>query len=77
MATHSHICAWKIPWHRGAWRATVQGVTKDSDTTQPTKQQLCVLSEGWGMERGRTSLHRKSDKGITGGLGENSSSAST
>ena len=27
-ATHSSILAWKIPWtERGAWRATVHGVT--------------------------------------------------
>ena len=25
MATHSSILAWKIPWARGAWQATVQG----------------------------------------------------
>ena len=28
MATHSSILAWKIPTDRGAWRATVHGVTK-------------------------------------------------
>ena len=29
MATHSSILAWRIPWtERGAWRATVHGVTK-------------------------------------------------
>ena len=28
MATHSSILAWKIPMGRGAWRATVRGVTK-------------------------------------------------
>ena len=28
MATHSSILAWKIPRDRGAWRATVHGVTK-------------------------------------------------
>ena len=27
MATHSNILAWRIPW-RGAWGATVHGVTK-------------------------------------------------
>ena len=27
MATHPNILAWKIPW-RGAWWATVHGVTK-------------------------------------------------
>ena len=26
--THSSILAWKIPMDRGAWRATVHGVTK-------------------------------------------------
>ena len=28
MATHSNIPAWRIPWHRGAWQATVHGVAK-------------------------------------------------
>ena len=28
MATHSSILAWKITMDRGAWRATVYGVTK-------------------------------------------------
>ena len=29
MATHSSILAWKNPMDRGAWRATVQRVTKN------------------------------------------------
>ena len=31
MATHSSILAWRIPWRiqRGAWQATVHGVTKN------------------------------------------------
>ena len=28
MATHSSILAWRIPWTREAWQATVHGVTK-------------------------------------------------
>ena len=28
MATHSNILAWRIPWFKGAWRATVHGMTK-------------------------------------------------
>ena len=28
MAAHSSILAWRIPMDRGAWQATVQGVTK-------------------------------------------------
>ena len=30
--THHSILAWEIPWTR-AWRATVHGVTKESDMT--------------------------------------------
>jgi len=29
MATHSSILAWRIPMDRGAWWATVQGVSKN------------------------------------------------
>ena len=28
MAAHSSILAWRIPMDRGAWQATVHGVTK-------------------------------------------------
>ena len=28
MGTHSSVLAWRIPMDRGAWRATVHGVTK-------------------------------------------------
>ena len=33
IATHSSIPAWRIPIDRGAWRATVRGVT-ELDTTE-------------------------------------------
>ena len=33
MTTHPCILAWRIPMDRGAWWATVHGVTKESDTT--------------------------------------------
>ena len=33
MATHSSILAWRIPMDRGAWQATVHGVT-ESDMTE-------------------------------------------
>ena len=29
METHSRIQAWRIPMDRGAWRATVPGLTKN------------------------------------------------
>ena len=34
MATHSSILAWRIPTDRGAWRATVHGVTESNTTEQ-------------------------------------------
>ena len=34
MAIHSRILAWRIPMDRGAWRARVHGVAKESDTTE-------------------------------------------
>ena len=37
MATHSSIFAWRIPVDRGAWRATVHGSCKESDTTKMTE----------------------------------------
>ena len=33
MATHSSILAWEIPWNRGAWWATVHGVTEVLEMT--------------------------------------------
>ena len=36
MATHSSILAWRIPMDRGAWWATIQGVTKSQ--TEHTAQ---------------------------------------
>ena len=36
MATRSSILTWRIPMDRGAWRATVRGVIKESDTTEAT-----------------------------------------
>ena len=34
METHSSILAWRISMDRGAWQATVHGVTKELDTTE-------------------------------------------
>jgi len=53
MATHSSILAWRIPMDRGAWRATVQGVTKRWDTTErlstakTLNNQMSVKSTVW------------------------------
>ena len=32
-ATHPSILAWRVPWTKGAWQATVHGVT-ESDMTE-------------------------------------------
>jgi len=34
MVIHSGILVWKIYTDREAWRATVHGVTRESDTTE-------------------------------------------
>ena len=47
MATHSSILAWRITMDREAWRATVLGGHKESDTTEwlSTAQHI----EGWPL----------------------------
>ena len=50
MATHSSILAWRIPMDRGAWRATVHGVT-ESDMTEATWHSMPLMIVGkipWG-----------------------------
>ena len=38
MATHSSILAWRIPMDRGAWRATVHGMSRVLSVN------VCILS---------------------------------
>ena len=45
MATHSNILTWRIPMDRGAWWATVHGVTK-SQTQLSVKAQHMYGCEG-------------------------------
>ena len=40
MATHSSILAWRIPMDRGAWWATVHGVTKSESHDSLSQVQL-------------------------------------
>ena len=42
MATHSSILAWRIPLDRGAWRATVQGVTKSWTRLKRLSMHMCM-----------------------------------
>ena len=34
MATHTSILAWEVPWIRGAWWATIHGVTEETKITE-------------------------------------------
>ena len=40
METRSSMLAWRIPMDRGAWRATVHSVAKESDTTKGTQHSV-------------------------------------
>ena len=42
MAIHSSILAWRIPMNRGAWQATVHGVTKSWTERLSTAQHLSL-----------------------------------
>ena len=63
MATHSNILAWRIPWVRGAWWATVQEVVKsrtwlsDWTTTEARPEQrsntMWLILEGSEMLAGQ------------------------
>ena len=40
MATHFSFLAWRFPWTRGAWRATVHGVAKSQTQLRTTHRQF-------------------------------------
>ena len=44
MATHSSILAWRIPMDRGAWQATVHGVTKSQTQLSDEAQHIFVIA---------------------------------
>ena len=44
MTTHSSILAWRIPMDRGAWWATVHGVTESDMTEQLTTHPILLFS---------------------------------
>ena len=51
MATHSSILAWRIPMDRGAWRATVHGVTRARHdfVTKPPPPQSYMEPSAFGI----------------------------
>ena len=44
MATHSSVLAWRIPMDRGAWWATVHGVTGSDRTERLSSSSKCGFS---------------------------------
>ena len=48
ITTHSSLLAWRNPMDRGAWRATVHGVAKESDTTEHAHTHATDSSVGPG-----------------------------
>ena len=42
MATHSSILAWRIPMDRGAWWATVLGVTESRTQLSTAQGRACI-----------------------------------
>ena len=45
LATHSSSLAWRIPVDRGAWRATVLGVTKNQTQLSPAQHVSSLQNE--------------------------------
>ena len=63
MATHSNILAWEIPMDRGAWWATVHGIT-ELDMTEQLSITITVMFiitmrsiNCWVNSRSQTRLH--------------------
>ena len=52
VATHSSILTCKNPMDRGAWQATVHGVTKESDTTEQLSTHRHASSTRLTSQRG-------------------------
>ena len=55
MATHFSILAWRVPWDRGDWQATVYGIAIfEHNVATKSKHQVSVAARG-----NLGSLHRK------------------
>ena len=55
-ANHSSILAWRIPMDRGAWRATVHGVTNEQLSTQHVS--VCVYMSIY-VDKEEQKMHSK------------------
>ena len=63
MSVHSSILAWKIPWtERGAWRATVHGVSRSRTRLSDGPQRRCG-EEGGDCDRSSRNCFLPPDKG--------------
>ena len=74
MATHSSILAWRIPMDKGAWRATVHGVSKSQAQLMQLSTCARVKEMETGIETGRVRgtetdrerrLERQSEKNLS------------
>ena len=65
IATHSSMLAWRIPMDRGAWWATVHGVT-ESDATEwlstaqwQFKGKYCTIEKTWALKPDRSGFRSR------------------
>ena len=56
MATHSSILAWRIPWTRGVWQASVHKVTKSQTQLKQLSTAHSTGEEEVDMDRNTMSL---------------------
>ena len=66
MATHSSILAWRIPMHRGAWLATVHGVTKNRTHAQTIWLMVRLSSVVFGV---LSADKKEAERSVLPGLG--------
>ena len=67
MATHSSILAWRIPMDRGAWWATIYGVTKSQTLLRDFHFHLIL--ELWWWLSGKESACKTGEAGSIPGSG--------
>ena len=57
MGTHSSVRAWRIPMDRGAWRATVHGVTKVGHSLASKQSPPILKTEIYSLEQKSQQTH--------------------
>ena len=57
LATHSSILAWRIPMDRGAWRDTVNRITKNQTQVKPLSTSHVIKQRGCLRESPGLPMH--------------------